>query len=440
MLDPKLSIIFPIEIASRELLYKCYLANLFAANGYNCYLGSKRNIAAIIEEIGPFVYFDKGYHKGVSEFLHKKIKAAGGVVVSLDEEGAVDFNDNSTLLGRYDEKLFSAAEIVFFWGDYQRNLLGEKTLQMTRNVVSGHPRFELLKPEYHRLYDSEVSELRSEYGSFILINTNMGFGNNLKGDDFVLENYGSRFNNIESIVANDKIKLKKFISLIMSLADQYDDNIVLRPHPEEDLKAYTDAFKGIRNIKVIFEKSVIPWLVACEQMIHTDCTTGIEALMIGKRPIAYVPNDLDMSLLTVLPLKASKVVTTEEEVISLILSDDNQQVEDSFDTPLWLEERFAFNKNSAQVIVESVSDLNEAVKGGSGKVLQKKVLYRLKLREIVRQLTGRKNMLVSSKLKGFSFEEVKRIQTGLLNLLKVEEDTKVECLLNDLIRFSPQNR
>ena len=48
----------------------------------------------------------------------------------------------------------------------------------------------------------------------------MGFGNNVKGDDFVIENYGNRFKNIKNIVSFDKIKVNAFVELIRELSNK----------------------------------------------------------------------------------------------------------------------------------------------------------------------------------------------------------------------------
>ena len=42
----------------------------------------------------------------------------------------------------------------------------------------------------------------------------MGFGNNIRGDQFVKDNYRDRFNNINQIINADKKKLEAYKSLI----------------------------------------------------------------------------------------------------------------------------------------------------------------------------------------------------------------------------------
>ena len=129
----------------------------------------------------------------------------------------MDFLDNTTLLTRYAKSFFEQADFVFMWGSKQKELVKSNLTKSSQVEVTGHPRFELLKSNFHYLYEDEVSKLKSEYGDFILINTNMGFGNNIKGDDFVRSNYGSRFPNILKIIDFDKEKLKVYIELVKEL-------------------------------------------------------------------------------------------------------------------------------------------------------------------------------------------------------------------------------
>ena len=94
---------------------------------------------------------------------------------------------------RFSKNLFSEVDYTFLWGSKQYELIKDNITDLSKVEFTGHPRFEMLKPEYHYLYKDEVDNLIKEHGKFLLINTNMGFGNNIKGDDFVRYNYGERF-------------------------------------------------------------------------------------------------------------------------------------------------------------------------------------------------------------------------------------------------------
>ena len=63
---------FPIEISNRELISKYLLACKFAENGHTSYFGTKKQIWESLNYIDNPIYFDKGYHEGISEKLYLK--------------------------------------------------------------------------------------------------------------------------------------------------------------------------------------------------------------------------------------------------------------------------------------------------------------------------------------------------------------------------------
>jgi len=68
--------------------------------------------------------------------------------------------------------------------------------------------------------------------------------------------------------------------------------------------------------------SVIPWLLAAQKMVHSNCTTGIEAAMLGNTPVCYDPRT---SLDDWLPERAvSRVCTDLSELESLTCGEDEE--------------------------------------------------------------------------------------------------------------------
>ena len=200
---PKIFLI-PIETSVRELDYKLLLSLKLAQKDAMVFLGSKGKLLPLIESMTNFNYLDKGYHKGQSENLYNNIKNRQGYIFSLDEEGAVDFNDNSSLKSRYSQTLFEQAERVYLWGKNQKEIYGHS---YKNSIVTGHPRFEILKKEFRSIFSRDVRKLQKDFGDFILINTNMSFGNNIRGNSFVINNYEHRFPQIKKIIAQDHQKI-----------------------------------------------------------------------------------------------------------------------------------------------------------------------------------------------------------------------------------------
>lgn len=400
----------PIEISNRELIWRTLFCMKASQRGIECYLGTKREINYLMDKVGSFIYLDKGFHNGVSQPLYQKVKENQGIIISLDEEGAIDFEDHTTLSARYDYKLFEEASSVFFWGADQLNNVAKNIPDISKAIVTGHPRFEYLKPEYHFLYESETKRLKKKYGQFILINTNMGFGNNYRGKEFIIDNYGGRFKSIKSIINNDEIKLKAYIKLVKSLSALQKQHIIIRPHPEEDINIYEDAFHNYENVSVIYEMSVIPWILASDIMIHPDCTTGVEALMLGKKSISFLPKGLDENLLTVLPIKASYEFNSQTKLIEFINLEKFMNDKVNYSENEWLNNSFNFLNNISDMIITEIIKVTGNINNQSAfsqLTFLKKSQIRLK--HYYNQIKSPYDNLLANKLKGFNPSNVTQL-------------------------------
>ena len=347
-----MKILIPVETAHREITYKTFLAHKLVMNGYSCYIGRKVHIYNLMKNLNDFIYLDKGYHKGRSDIIYSEVKKRKGLIVSLDEEGALDFSDDSVILGRYSEELFEMADLVFFWGKKQYKLVKDRVKFDEKIEVTGHPRFELLKSKYHFIYEKEVKKLKSKYKDFILINTNMAAGNNIRGDRHVVKQYRDRIENIDKLIASNKKKVDAFVNLALDLSEKFKKTIIFRPHPEEDSSFYSKLFDGKENIHVIYEGSVIPWLLASDILIHPDCTTALESFFLGKKPLSYLPEGYSENLVAPLPLQASYCFTDKAKLISFLL--DKKNYVNEKDKVSFPEEVFSFSSDTTKKIVDKI--------------------------------------------------------------------------------------
>lgn len=426
-----MNILLPIETASRELVYKTYLCNELATQGFDCYLGKKTDINYIIKKLKNYIYIDKGYHNGISETIYDNIKNQNGTIINLDEEGAIDFADDSTLLGvRYPKEMFLSVDYVFLWGQYQHNLIKSNTKQDNKLFVTGHPRFELLKNKYHSFYEADVQRIKKQYGDFILINTNMGFGNNIRGDELVIKDYGDRFPNIRELIEFDKNKRDSIVSLIDQLSDKFSRKIILRPHPEEDINYYNGLFSNKENVKVIYEGSVIPWLLASNVMIHPDCTTGVESLLLGKKSISFVPNT-HPHLVTKLPVEASYRFDGISEIIKFIKDMSNSN-DVKFEDYYFVEQMFSFSSDSIRNVATQLANL--CPNGSFEKLSFRDYLY-LKIKSYLYAF-NKKDPLSVNKLSGFSYSEIKKIDLECKKIKTEFKTNKITKISNELYLFN----
>ena len=401
MIQVKKTILIPIETISREFDYKIYLSMKLSIFGYRVVLGPKESIWRSLKYYKNFIYIDKGYHKGISEVLFNEIKKNHGIVVSLDEEGAVDFKDNSNLKGRYSQFLIENSSIILFWGINQKNMVVKNlNLKNFKNfAITGHPRFHLLKYKFYNIYKNDVIEISNKFRNFFLINTNFGFGNNLKGDDFAQQNYGTRLKNIKDIIIQDKKKIKIIFELVKSLTENYNNIIVIRPHPEENLDIYNNEFIKNDQVKIIREKSSIPWVMACDACFHIDCTTGIESVMLEKKTISYQSETLDQKFLHHLPISVSSICNSISDVKNILKSDEKIYRKKN----AILDEYFSFNK-SIDNLINIINKTNTFKISYYQNNYFDNLIYNLKLK--IRHLLSFLNRyrLDKSKLKGYSYK------------------------------------
>ena len=98
------------------------------------------------------------------------------------------------------------------------------------------------------------------------------------------------FSNQFKEVAEDSRKTGAFVEAITYLANKNNGfDIVLRPHPEENIEAWKTFLEGIPNVHVIKNDSITPWVNNAFAVMHNGCTTAIEATVSGKPVITYKP-------------------------------------------------------------------------------------------------------------------------------------------------------
>lgn len=404
--------ILPIETAVRELDYKLALSLKLAKAGHRVFIGSKSNISILMNCFSNFNYLDKGYHLGVSEGLHKQISNSSGDIFSLDEEGAVDFKDNSSLLSRYGPGCFDRPKKIFFWGAQQFKNYSKNN---SKSIISGHPRFQMLDSKFHKLYEEEKNNILANYGDFILINTNMSFGNNIRNKRFVINNYGHRFRNINKIINQDLQKIDEICKTVILLSKN-GYKIVLRPHPEESFQIYESKFRDLPNISIINSGGAVPWIMAAKQIIHTDCTTAIESSWIGKKPISIMPSNIDTNYTCPLPIMLSKK-SSSSNIVNDIKDIDGL----IFNKNEILYNYFSFSHNSLDIVCNSLSS--------DGRDNPNVNYILLKLKVLKRSLTSvykKNDKLIETKLRGFEKNNLTTKINLIADILNTKANFKVK--------------
>ncbi|WP_419788239.1 surface carbohydrate biosynthesis protein [Pseudodesulfovibrio sp.] len=287
----------PIEIANRELDAVLYLALHLAGKGLPTLLGDYmvRRWVFQFDRGKPVIYFDQDQ----SLRDNQAVLDTGGVVFNLNQEGLV--LEEALEQADY-ARAVRALTMLFAWGEAgKKNVLSQIPQDKWQLVkVTGHPSFDLVKKRFVSFFkDPEIIAAHGE--GHIQINTNFSYAN-LKMDldryikmlsgmdewniysDKAVQDYVWKLHDFQTVL------LERYIELAGTLSENFPDrHVVFRPHPMENRERYIQAFRGMPNVYVDNSKSVRNWLASAGAVIHYDCTTGAEALLMERPVIGYRP-------------------------------------------------------------------------------------------------------------------------------------------------------
>lgn len=327
---PAKIIYFPMEIAARELDSRLLMAVIALARGFEVVLGQKWLIERNIEHMTPGVYFSKTLTVRDARML-QRAKQAGYITAAIDEESPGLAVEHDTFWW-VSAAAVATTDLIFMPG--ARNI---RHFAACHNVPESHvrpaanPRWDLLRQELRPVLEPEAAELRARHGDFILVNSNLGLSNSKKGsakemiqgliDQGKVDPSDTRLiKMLDDIVEMEAVNRRALLELLPRLAERFPNiKIVLRPHPSEDLDVWSNWVAGIPNLAVIREGSAIPWIMAARLLVHTNCTTGVEAVALDRPAICIVPAKNPANA-RYLANQVNPVVATTDETLAMVAS------------------------------------------------------------------------------------------------------------------------
>lgn len=290
----------PIETVSREMDAKLLLSVKAIDSGYTVFIGSKGRVKTLANIIKHGIWIDKGHGDHyMSERLNSLIKS-NIVCAAFDEEALAIVSPEIYLNHRNIRSgaALNSIHCVFAWGDYQAKVMEPLVKDNSKVCISGSLRFDLLKKPYCEIYNQKILEIKKTYGQFILINTNFHPWNNsgrAKGYIEKRRRAGAISTNSDEIFYLNRVRYTRrlfhhYASSAIALSRAFPDlSILIRPHPSECLETWLETVKGYNNLHVVRDGNVHPWILASECVIHTGCTTGLEAFVAGKPVVKFHP-------------------------------------------------------------------------------------------------------------------------------------------------------
>ncbi len=264
------------------------------------------------------------YARPVNLELVRGYKDSGLPVWVLDTEGGVLADDGANSpqrLATYirDSGYSKLLAGYFFWGGTLHEAFVRHSGMDVRQLhLTGCPRFDFAATRWRGL-------LKHDRKGYILINANFTLVNPLfaKSPEEELRTLiaaGWKEDYIEKLVADSKQILANFIDAVNRLASRFPERqFMLRPHPFENAERYRTAFVDTDNVEVDGLGSVLNVIQNSECVLHLNCGTSIEAIMLDKLPLAMeFLNTPHMSQHSTLPSRVSLRADTEQQLYEYI--------------------------------------------------------------------------------------------------------------------------
>ena len=145
-------IYIPIEIKARELTSKLIFIAENINENFAFFIGNKLAAKRATSILGNGVYFYKSINYNDTDHI-KRIKNAGNVYVSLDEEGGATQSNKSSFQSylnyRSSYENLSLVDKIFTWGDFDYKEWSKKYKKFSNKIIkTGTPRFDLGEKKY----------------------------------------------------------------------------------------------------------------------------------------------------------------------------------------------------------------------------------------------------------------------------------------------------
>ncbi len=288
-------LLLPVETQNREFDSKLLVALMACKHGWLPIIGSRAYLHERLHRLPPSIYFSKGVRSG-SKPVFRLLRKFGHVAVALDEEGLLRWPEDVLLTMMLDREVFNFPRLLFAWGESNAETWRKfPDYQGAPIIETGNPRIDLLRPELRGYHAAEAARIRETYGDFVLFSSNFSVVNHFIPNQvrFRVAKHADKSvagDTRDELVAHKRCLYQAFQDMLPQLARALAPvNLVVRPHPSENRDSWRAAMAGIANVHVLHEGPIAPWLMAARALVHSSCTTAVEAAVVGTPAFSFRP-------------------------------------------------------------------------------------------------------------------------------------------------------
>jgi surface carbohydrate biosynthesis protein len=275
------------------------------------------------------------YAREANKSLIAHYAKSGLAVFVLDTEGGVlaseGGNSPKALARRTKEEGYgSLLSGYFFWGAKLCKAFATAGVLGTHELhVTGCPRFDFAAPRWRGLLDRPEQDYLLINANFPLVNPRFSGSPTRERASMVKAGWDAAY--VDRLINDLGAVFKRYLAEIKRLAmARPQRKILVRPHPFENEGPYRDMCAELANVTVDGSGSVLSTIRNASAVIHLNCGTAIEAVMLNKLPIQldYL-NTTATARHAALPAMVSRSVGDFEELLGVV--DELRSEEDKFD-------------------------------------------------------------------------------------------------------------
>lgn len=371
-----------VEDAARELDAKILIAGSAVRRGLSVVIGQQWLLANNHAFVPKGLMLFKGMNARLANAI-QVVGESGHLSAALDEE-VMGLSDMPYIQRYIDPHIANNCHMFLAQGERHADAIAGK-VGIGRDTIRvvGNPRIDLLRPPFLALYQRDADALRAEHGDFVLLNTNAGRANSAFGSVEQFREVVIRVGWMKpddpddealfrSAVDFDLVNLaltRGFVEKMSSASPN--TRIIIRPHGSERRETWEKFATRFPNVWVIRDGRHASWMLGARAVVHTCCTTGLEAEILGRAAINIRPKDHEQTLHHVFISNLANVsVNSGDEaasILSPILDGDLSAIDQGHDTRISLLEEHITGLNgsfSHEKIAAAAADLL-ASKGAS---------------------------------------------------------------------------
>jgi len=253
---------------------------------------------------------------------------SGIAVFVLDTEGGVLADDGANTPHRLAEYVRDSGYVdvlsgYFFWGSILHDAFVQHSGMRPESLhLTGCPRFDFASSRWREILDYSRDGFVLMNANFPLVNPRFVSSPEQEVASVVAAGWDADY--VVRILADSRKILDNYLETVPRLAERFpEQSFLVRPHPFENADLYRKSFESFANVTVDGSGSVLNVIQHARCVLHVNCGTAIEAIMLGKLPLSMeFLNTQLMSRHSSLPSRVSRKVGSIEELLDVLVDTD----------------------------------------------------------------------------------------------------------------------